>query len=160
MQLNCGSSPLITYEDPVHRANLAVAAITFGFNFLETPGRVIVKDLGFIQETCQHNPNALNYHYIADKNLSFEDNIEIFAMRCMIAHYNPSNPILSNSLTLYITDGDDEHICEETMLGIMEVVFSANYPKNFQGKELDPFVIANSWCKCYGEDEEKLNCSN
>jgi hypothetical protein len=158
--VGCGS-PVISGSKPVLRANVSVRAITYGFDYLQVPGRVILGDsLGWIQEICQHHENALPFHYNPyDISLDPGDNIEIFVTRCMIAHpYDPLNPLISNSLTLYITDGDDEHICEETMLGIMENIYQGGAPRNLFGRPLDPFVIANSWCTCFSEEREELNC--
>ena len=158
---SCGS-PVVTSSKPVLRANVSVKAITYGFDFLQQArGRVIIAEsLGWLQEVCQHNENALPYHYNPyDPFLDPGSNIETFVTRCMLAHpYDPLNPIISQSVTLYITDGDDEHICEETMLGIMEAIFAGGPPRNLWGAPVDPFVIADSWCVCFSEEASELNC--
>lgn len=158
----CGS-PNITSSKPVKRAVVSVKAITYGgFDFYALKGRVILNDLGTLQEICEHSEIALPYHYNPyDSALDERSNIEIFATRCMLVHpYDPLNPLISQSLTLYITPGDDEHICEETMLGIMEAIYAGGPPINLFGRPLDPWLIADSWCKCFSEEREELNCGN
>jgi hypothetical protein len=160
---SCGS-PVVSSSEPVKRAVTAVRAITYGFDYYrQARGRVIIgESLGWIQETCQHNPNALPFHYNPyNPNLEPDENIEIFVTRCMIVHpYDPLNPLISQTTTLYITDGDDEHLCEETMLGIMEAIYAGGPPRNLFGAVLDPWLIADSWCKCFSEEREELNCGD
>jgi len=49
---------------------------------------------------------------------------------------------------LLITDGVENHLCEETMLTLMGLYVNGS-PRNVFGKPLDPVTIAESWCNTF-----------
>lgn len=148
----CGS----VEPEPIRSAKRAMTAITYGFPF-DTFFEIHVSDLADVQSQCLE-PDAMPYHYgfLYDLNLTYAENITLFATRCtrLITERTLQEANLDPHYSLFITDGDDLHLCTEAFLGMAENYYSGLPPRTLTGAYVDPFYLALNWCVNFTPKEQ------